>query len=304
MDKVFLFPGQGSQYIGMGNLLYKKLDFAKNLYKNANDILDCNIRDISFTDKNSVLNQTQYTQPAIFIYSIILDFFLKDCGYVPEAVAGHSLGEYSALVSANIISFEDALIIIKERSSKMNKLGESEPGKMAAVLNTNISKLTDLINSYNGRIVIANFNTEEQVIISGNKDSINEFIQNSKKNNIRKVIPLNVSGAFHSPLMKKARIYLEKFIKSTKFHDSKIPIYQNVCPEKNFNGKEIKKNILAQLDKPVDWLKTIKNMKNDGFNKFIEVGPKSTLTNFNKAIIPNCLTLSSEKTKDFINIHE
>ena len=299
MNKNFLFPGQGSQYVGMGKLFYEKFDFAKQLYNKANEILEYDIKEISFYDKNSVLNHTINTQPAIYIYSIILDYFLKDNGYEPIAVAGHSLGEYSALVSAEVISFEDGLKLIKERSKKMNNLGSEQPGSMAAIINTDSRTISKLLKKYNNKIVIANYNTPNQTVISGHKESINSFIENAKKNNIRKIIPLNVSGAFHSPLMKNARIYLEKFIKSTKFNMAKIPIYQNVNPEKNFESDAIKLNTINQLDKPVRWVEIIHNMIKDNYIDFIEVGPKNILTNFNKKNAISHNSIAIENTSEF-----
>ena len=299
MDKVFLFSGQGSQYVGMGKLLFNKFDFAKKIYNISNEILEYDIKEISFIDDGKLLNQTKHTQPAIFIYSIILDFFLKDNGYRPIAFSGHSLGEYSALVSANIVSFDDALYIIKKRASKMQNIGKEKPGKMAAIINNSVPEILEAIKKYKNEIVIANYNTPLQTIVSGDKKCIEDLIANAKKNNIRKIIPLKVSGAFHSPLMKSARIYLEKFIKSTKFDDTKVPIYQNFCPRKNFNSKEIKNNIINQLDQPVRWVDTIQNMKKDGYKEYIEVGPKNILSNFNKKIIPNCHTSYVEDFKEF-----
>ena len=304
MDKVFLFPGQGSQYVGMGKIFYEKFDFAKKIYNQADEILEYKISEISFTDNNNVINNTLYTQPAIFTYSIVLDSYLKEKGYNPIAVAGHSLGEYSALVSSNIISFEDGLNIIKERSYKMSKIGNVEPGSMAAIINIEIELIKDIIKKYNNEIVIANYNTLDQIIISGKRNSIEKFIKESKENNIRRIIPLNVSGAFHSPMMKNARIYLEKFIKSTKFNMAKIPIYQNVNPIKNFDSEQIKSNLLNQLDNPVQWSNIIMNMNKDGFNHFLEVGPKNILNNFNKKLIPELNASSAENIKEYIDINE
>ena len=294
MKKVFLFPGQGSQYPGMCKYLYEQFDYAKDLIKISDNILEYNIKNILTNDNDELINRTKYTQPAIFIYSMILDRYLKDEGYEPSACAGHSLGEYSALVSLNIITFEDALQTIKNRANKMEDIGKNLPGSMAAIINFNINKITEILTSYDNNIVIANYNTDNQINVSGYKDSINELIRNAKDHGIRTIIPLNVSGAFHSPLMKNARIYLEKFIKSIEFHDTKTPIYQNVCPKKNFDSQKIKNNIIKQIDQPVRWSDTIKNMKNDGFKDYIEVGPKNILTNFNKKIIPELNTINCE----------
>ena len=293
MKKVFLFPGQGSQYPGMAKKLFMKYDYAKKIIEHSNNILEYDIKDILINESNELINKTKYTQPAIFIHSMIVDHLLKENGYTPVSCAGHSLGEYSALVSLGIINFDKALLTIKHRANKMDSLGKTNPGKMAAIINTDIPTISKILKSYNN-IVIANYNTEDQVIISGDKFNINTLINKSKEHGIRRIIPLNVSGAFHSPLMKKARKYLEKFIKSIEFHDTKRPIYQNVYPRKNFVSTKIKNNITNQIDQPVQWLDTINNMKKDGYTEFIEVGPKNILTNFNKKIVPELNTINSE----------
>ena len=293
MKKVFLFPGQGSQYPGMAKKLFMKYDYAKKIIEHSNNILEYDIKDILINESNELINKTKYTQPAIFIHSMIVDHLLKENGYTPVSCAGHSLGEYSALVSLGIINFDKALHTIKHRANKMDSLGKTNPGKMAAIINTDIPTISKILKSYNN-IVIANYNTEDQVIISGDKFNINTLINKSKEHGLRRIIPLNVSGAFHSPLMKKARKYLEKFIKSIEFHDTKRPIYQNVYPRKNFVSTKIKNNITNQIDQPVQWLDTINNMKKDGYTEFIEVGPKNILTNFNKKIVPELNTINSE----------
>ena len=304
MNTAFIFPGQGSQYKGMGKLLYDKLEYAKTTFHNANEILGYNIMDICFNDQGNILNQTEYTQPAIFIYSLILDYFLKENGFTPDAVAGHSLGEFSALVSAGSISFEDALYIIKIRSKSMDDIGKEIPGSMAAIFNVSIQEISKMIDELNLNIVIANINSESQIIISGETKDINKYIDYAKSNGIRKIIKLNVSGAFHSPLMKKARINLEKFINSINFYDTKIPIYQNFNPNKNFNASQIKLNVVNQIDNPVRWSETILNMKNNNIEQFIEVGPKNILTKLNKNILPESEIFDIENHQIYLMLND
>ena len=293
MNYNFIFPGQGSQYIGMGTNIFKNLNFSRTLLDIANDILGYNLEKICSTSK---VNETKYTQPAIFVYSLIIDLYLKDLGFNPASYSGHSLGEYSALVSSKCLAFEDALMIIKSRANLMNNCSIKRPGKMAAIINLEVNKINKILNKIKDDIVIANYNTPKQIIVSGDSNSIDQLITYFKDNRIKSIIPLNVSGAFHSPLMKEAKFSLDKIIKSSKFNNIKSPIYQNVKPIKNFKKDKIKKNLMAQLTLPVRWVETINNMHNDNNNIFIEVGPGSILSKLNKNIN------STITTKIFKNI--
>ena len=283
MNVNFIFPGQGSQYNGMGKILYDKFDFAKNLFNKANDLLEYDLKKICFSKSNNIINETKYTQPAVFIYSMICDYYLKDSNYNPIAFSGHSLGEYSALVSSNVLSIEDALKIIKVRSEKMQCAGKKVKGKMVAILSSNYTKINSLINHLDYQVVIANYNSNNQTIISGEANDIDKLII-LLKNEKFKVIPLNVSGAFHSPLMNNVKKSLDKMINKTKFNDISLPIYQNVNPMKNFKSDLIRNNLIKQIISPVKWIHIIKNMHGDNNSNFIEVGPGSVLTKLNKNI--------------------
>jgi len=299
MNISFIFPGQGSQYKGMGKNLFNKFDYAKYLFTMSNEILEYDLKSICLNENNNDIDKTKYTQPAIFIYSMIIDYLLKDSGYNPISFAGHSLGEYSALVSSKCISFENALKIIKVRAEGMHSSEEKDAGKMAAIINSDLTVINQLIKRYKGSIVIANYNSLNQTVVSGKSKSIDQLINYSKKNNI-KVIPLKVSGAFHSPLMNNAKISLKKIINSTKFYDIIQPIYQNVNPMKNFKSINIKNNLIKQLTSPVKWVDTINNMGKDGSNQFIEVGPGSTLSKLNKNINSNILCTNCNKLKELL----
>ena len=282
MDTNFIFPGQGSQYVGMGKNLFSTCDFAKKIIKTSNEILEYDIKEICLSNDNRI-NRTKYTQPAIFIYSLIADYFVKEAGFTPIAFAGHSLGEYSALVSSKCISLENALEIIKVRSEAMDKKNNECPGKMCAVLNMDTNIFNDIKININGIIAIANYNSKKQIIISGESQAIDKFMIIAKENNI-KTIPLKVSGGFHSPLMKNIKIKLDKIIKSTKFNDIIRPIYQNVDSNENFKGTVIKNNLIKQIISPVCWVETIDNMMNNHCFNFLEVGPNNVLTKLNKNI--------------------
>jgi [acyl-carrier-protein] S-malonyltransferase len=283
MSSIFLFPGQGSQFVGMGSDLFNAHSSVKSLYNNASDILGFDIAKISFEGPDSDLKQTQFTQPAIFVHSVAVDMLLKEKGYSPYATAGHSLGEFSALVSANVLQFEDALQIVKVRSQEMAKAGDVQPGSMAAIIGASNEQINEICNQ-NGIVVPANLNAPGQVVLSGEVDAVKSAIEAAKSIGIRRAIPLNVSGAFHSPLMTPAREPLSKIINNIKFNTSTIPVYQNVSAKAVTDTTVIKENMLKQLESPVLWETTISNMILDDFANFVEVGPGKVLNGLNRRI--------------------
>ena len=301
MSKAFLFPGQGSQYVGMGLDLYNEFSFAQEYYECANGILGYNIAEISFYGPKEKLYKTQFTQPAIFVHSIIIDDYLKRNGTKPHAVAGHSLGELSALVSAEVLTFKDALQIIKVRSQAMGLSSKVKEGSMAAIIGANDKELATICDQ-KGVVVPANINAPGQIVISGEKKAVDHAINKAKKMGIKRIIPLNVSGAFHSPLMKSARKPLHKVINSVNFQDSKIPIYQNILAKPITDIKNIQNNLLNQLEKPVLWKNTIENMVKDGITNFIELGPGKVLTGINRRINKNIITINFDKMGD-LDVH-
>lgn len=294
MHNAFLFPGQGSQYVGMGEDFYNNSSYAQEIYKIASDILGFNLQEISFNGPEETLKETQYTQPAIFVHSIIVDKFLKEKDIRANAVAGHSLGEFSALVSADVLSFESALEIVKVRSSEMAQAGKNIPGTMAAILGADDDQLKIICNQ-NGVVVPANINAPGQVVISGEIKAIENAIITAKKIGIRKALPLNVSGAFHSPLMAPARQPLLDVIDSIEFNNAKIPVYQNVSASPVTNAAAIRDNILNQLENPVLWCDTILNLKQMGITDFYEVGPGKVLKGLNRRIFPESTTITCDK---------
>ena len=283
MNKVFLFPGQGSQYVGMGKELFAETEVAKQLYKIASDILGFDLAAISFNGPEDKLKQTQFTQPAIFVHSVVVFELLKENNLIPKAVAGHSLGEFSALVSADVLTFEDGLKIVKVRSSEMAKAGEVQPGGMAAILGADEEQIKEICNQ-GGIVVPANINAPGQVVISGEVEAVNSAVVTAKSIGIRKAIPLNVSGAFHSPLMIPARKPLSTILDSVEFKNTDIPVYQNASAKPETNANSIKENVLKQLENPVLWSDIILNMLASGFGEFIEVGPGKVLSGLNRRI--------------------
>ena len=285
-NHTFLFPGQGSQYKGMGKNILNSYAGSKKYYSTAKAILNYDILDISINDPQDQLDQTKFTQPAIFINSVIKDQILKDNNIYPNAVSGHSLGEYSALVSSEVISYEDALRIIKIRSKEMQNAGESNNGGMLAVLGATKEQIDQICNK-SKMLVPANYNSNDQIVLSGDSESIQNAVPLFKEIGIKRVIRLKTSGAFHSPLMKSARNSLTKVIKSIEFKDAKIPIYQNTYPLPETKAENIKLNLIKQLESPVYWNDTILNMEKNNLNIFIEVGPGQVLSKLNKKISDN-----------------
>ena len=286
LKKSWIFPGQASQFVGMGKDFFDSTEIGKKYYNLANDILEVDIQDISFNGPEEKLKITKFTQPAIFIVSSIISHLLIENGHVPGCVAGHSLGEYSALAAAGGISFESGLELVKIRSNGMDKAGITNPGKMAAIIGLNMDSVVKLAKSIktNEVVVAANHNTENQIVISGNINAVNEFVSIAKENGARMAIPLNVSGAFHSSLMQPAREELADKLNSIQISDINIPLYSNVNAKPTMKGSEIKESLISQLESPVLWFDTINNMVSNGNLNFLEVGPGKVLSGLNKKI--------------------
>ena len=284
MNKAFLFPGQGSQFVGMAKDLFNEFQLAKNLFEEAEGILGYNLAKIAFEGPDEILKQTQFTQPSIFVHSVIVNNILFDKGIFPLAVAGHSLGEFSALVAAEVLSFGDALSIVKVRADEMAKAGELQPGAMAAILGAEQDQL-EAICDQNGIVLPANLNAPGQVVISGEVDAVGDAIITAKEMGIRRALPLNVSGAFHSPLMTPARVPLLEALEAVNFRDAKVPVYQNVNAKPVTDADELKSNILKQLESPVRWAEIISNMNRDGFTSYLEIGPGKVLQGLNRRIL-------------------
>ena len=296
LKKSWIFQGQASQKVGMGLDLYENTDLGRNYYDLANDILGEDIRDISFNGPDEKLKITKFTQPAIFIVSTIISHLLLEKGHNPDGVAGHSLGEYSALAAAGGIDFETGLELVKVRSNSMDNAGKLIPGTMAAVIGMDRAKVKELTQELSSEqiVVAANYNTENQIVISGNIETVQGFIDIAKENGARMAIPLNVSGAFHSPLMKPAREELADKLESIEITDINIPIYSNVNAKPTRKGSDIKKSLINQLENPVLWFDSINNMVNDKFSKFTEIGPGKVLCGLNKKINKDLFTNNIE----------
>lgn len=272
MKKAFVFPGQGAQFVGMGKDMYESNTFAKELFERSNEILGFNITDIMFNGTPEDLVQTKVTQPALFIHSTI-KIALLGTAFHPDVVAGHSLGEFSALVAAGCISFEDGLTLVYQRALAMQKSCEENPGTMAAIIGLS-DEAVELVcrQVTNGIVVPANYNCPGQLVISGSVEAVNEAMIKCKELEGCKAIPLSVGGAFHSPLMSSAAVLLAQAISNTTFNSPICPIYQNVTGLPESDADQIKTNLNNQLTAPVRWTQTMQNMISDGVNSFTEVG--------------------------------
>ncbi|MEE4259391.1 MAG: ACP S-malonyltransferase [Bacteroidales bacterium] len=279
----YVFPGQGAQYIGMGADLYEKSAKAKELFKKANSILKFKITDVMFEGTEDDLKHTNITQPAIFLHSVILARVLGD-DFKPDMVAGHSLGEFSALVANKTLSFEDGLKLVSKRASAMQKACELEPSTMAAIIGLEDDVVEKICDNIKNVVVPANYNCTGQLVISGSVSGIEEAVEELSKAGAKRAMILKVGGAFHSPLMEPAAVELAEAINSTKFQRGICPIYQNVTGQSVVDPEIIKKNLIAQLTSPVRWTRTMQNMLADGAKKIIEVGPGNVLQGLFKKV--------------------
>ena len=281
MKQAYVFPGQGSQFSGMGKELYENNELAKSMFDKADEILGFPITKVMFEGSDEELKQTKVTQPAVFLHSVIL---AKVLGVKPDAVAGHSLGEFSALVASEALSFEDGLRLVAKRAMAMQKCCESQPGGMAAILGLDDATIEQVCEEIDGVVIAANYNCPGQLVISGANDAVDAACVKLKEAGARRALRLPVGGAFHSPLMEAARVELEQAISEVEFHTPVCPIYQNVDAKPQTDPEIIKANIIAQLTASVRWTQIAQNMIADGCDNFVELGPGAVLQGMIKKV--------------------
>lgn len=274
--KAYVFPGQGAQFVGMGKDLYENNAVAHELFEKANEILGFRITDLMFEGTDEDLRRTDITQPAVFLHSVILAKSLGD-EFKPDMTAGHSLGEFSALVAAGALSFEDGLRLVSARAKAMQKACELKPSTMAAIIALPDEKVEEILKGVDGVVVCANYNCPGQIVISGELEAIDTACKLLSEAGARRALKLKVGGAFHSPLMEPARAELAEAIEHTEFHTPNCPVYQNVDAKPHTNPEEIKANLIAQLTAPVRWTYSVQNMIADGATEFCELGPGKVL---------------------------
>lgn len=289
----FVFPGQGAQFVGMGKDLYDNVPEAKEMFEKANQILGFSITDIMFAGTAEELKQTKVTQPAIFLHSVILAKALGD-QFNPQMVAGHSLGEFSALVAAGALSFEDGLTLVSKRAMAMQKACEMNPSTMAAIIALPDDVVEEVCASIPGVVVPANYNCPGQLVISGSNEAIDAACAKLTEAGAKRALKLNVGGAFHSPLMEPARVELEAAIKAAPFKAPICPIYQNVDAKPHTDPAEIKTNLIAQLTAPVRWTQIVQNMIADGATSFTELGPGTVLQGLIKKVDRSAVATSKQ----------
>ena len=282
--KAYVFPGQGAQFTGMGQDLYNNNPVAKEMFEKANDILGFRITDIMFSGTAEELKETKVTQPAVFLHSVILAKCLPD--FRPDMVAGHSLGEFSALVAAGAMSFEDGLQLVAKRAMAMQKACKIRPSTMAAVLGLDDKTVEEVCARTEGTVVAANYNCKGQIVISGETEAVNRACASLKEAGAKRALPLSVGGAFHSPLMDPARVELAQAIEKTDIVKPVCPVYQNVDAKPHTEPREIKENLLIQLTAPVRWTQCVENMAGQGADEFTELGPGTVLQGLIRKIVP------------------